>query len=359
MTICAHCEQLNDKDYKFCGFCCQDICKKCFDKKLVIGGSIPHCTYIDECQMQQAMEDAANGICRPLLPDYDDADIDECQMQHASGDAGKKAMLDDANDAAASVHKTNLRTYIPDYSLEPLLPRNPDDLLAVMMCTHRRLGKHSLLYMLDSEILQKICMLLLQRLKCLDVFVDLLKKRKINFRDFEQCCNIARLFHELKVQNYAEFTENGIYFGFDDSRNTKSILGFDTLLITNMEKYEQEVQKTFTKNCHVWTLGHFWHDGLLQTPTFSCWKNLTQRGCYCLWQICQVSSYDGDMIPTLSIDNTKVSWHFKIKSEREKMCPIVGCEEILMKKLLPPFDQLQNADEMQRLYNNYCSISNE
>ena len=267
-------------------------------------------------------------------------------------------MVDDANGAAATVDKTDLPTYIPDDSLYAHLPRQPDHLVAVTMSAHSRLGKNSLLPLLDPEVLRKICMIVLRGLKCLDVFVDLLKQRKINFRDFERCCNIARLFDELKVQNYAKFTENGIYFGFDDPRNTQSILGFDTLLITNMQKYEEKVQKTFTKNCLVWSMGFSWHNGLLQIPTSSCWKDLTQIGCDCLLQICQVSSYDGDMIPNLSRNNTKVSWHFKIKSDREKMCPIISYEDLYMQILSPPFDRLQNADELQRLYNNYCSISN-
>ena len=75
------------------------------------------------------------------------------RIEHASGDAGKKAMVDAANGAAATVHNTNLRTYIPDYSLYPLLPRHPEYLVAVMMCAHPRLGKHSLLWILDSEML--------------------------------------------------------------------------------------------------------------------------------------------------------------------------------------------------------------
>lgn len=156
----------------------------------------------------------------------------------AGGAAGGDA------DGSGGKNKEERQKYLPNDELAKYLP-NSLHMLAFLMGEHRRLGQECRIRTLDDKCLHHICTLVGKSpgLECLDIFVDGLKNRQINFREFEQCCSLRLWIQKLNELGVVSLTEDGEFYGWYDKRNTKSVFGIDSMKIINPKNMEPLIRE--------------------------------------------------------------------------------------------------------------------
>lgn len=286
--------------------------------------------------------------------------------------AGKKSTICNAGGAAGGAadgsggkNKEERQKYLPNDELAKYLP-NSLHMLAFLMGNDRRLGQKCRIRTLDDKCLHHICTLVGKSpgLECLDIFVDGLKNRQINFREFEQCCSLRLWIQKLNELGVVSLTEDGEFYGWYDKRNTKSVFGIDCMKIINpknMEPLIRELKQMFRKasHTHTWSVSDKWSKEQIRTVEEH-WDMLLVRAYFVMREIAKLTHFDNATIPKL-YRNKLLHGHLKVMklnferltlrlSEKHSDEVEQNCDRLLSF----PFDGLENGKQLMRIYQEYC-----
>ena len=285
---------------------------------------------------------------------------------------GKKATMRAAGGAAGGAtsgsgrkNEVTRQKYLPFLELANYLP-NSRNLVAVLMGDHGRLGQESRIRTLDGKCLHHICMLVGKSpgLECLNIFVDGLKNGKINFREFEKLCSLRKKIDELEMLGMVSLKQDGTFVDWYSSNNTSSVFGFASMKIIdpprNMTAYIEELKKMFeaAASSHTWTVSEQWSTEKIRT-----WKTdrdmLLMRAEVVMRKIGQLTNFDHATIPKHHRHKpflghfTRLQLKFgpynRYEGKSSNASSLI-CDRLL----LPPFDELENGEQLMNLYEEYC-----
>ena len=237
-------------------------------------------------------------------------------------------------------------------------------MLTVLMGDHGRLGQESPIRKLDHPILHLICGYVGKSpgLECLDVLVRGLKNGKVNFREFEQLSSLRLFIYRLEELGIVSCTENGEFFDWYDPRNTKSVLGIDSMKIIdpqNMEPYIRALKEMFkTLNTHTWTCSAKWSTEQIRTVEKN-FDMLLMRAASVMRLIGNLGHFNHATIPK---PHRHKQLHGHLKHLELKFGPynryqgkFSDADDIECDRLLSfPFDKLENGQTLMRIYQEYC-----